>query len=64
MFVKLKQNPYMDIDLIWKSWRTESWNENYKVFKILGVNIIYISPSTQVLALNSFIYSLIGLFIH
>ena len=63
IFVKLKQNSYIDMDLIWKCWsrKTKPWTENYKIFKTLGVNRIgCISPSIRHLHwIHSFIYSLI-----
>ena len=63
IFVKLKQNSHMDMDIIWKCWRrkTKPWTENYKIFKMIGVNrICCISPSIRHLHwIHSLIYSLI-----
>lgn len=68
IFVKLKQNSYIDMDLIWKCWsrKTKTRTENYKIFKMLGVNRIgCISPSIRhlhwihSLFIHRFIHSLL-----
>ena len=63
IFIKLKQNSHMDMDLIWKCWsrKTKPWTENYKIFKMIGVNrICCISPSIRHLHwIHSLVYSLI-----